>query len=65
MADTLSTTQEPRDETVDGGGGGTNRPPRGLPRRVGASWLGLGPFFAYILIFFLPPVCFILYNAFL
>jgi putative spermidine/putrescine transport system permease protein len=65
VADTLSTTQEPRDETVDSGGAGSTRPRRGLPRRIGASWLGLVPFFAYILIFFLLPIGFILYNAFL
>jgi putative spermidine/putrescine transport system permease protein len=33
-------------------------------RRLNLSWLGLVPFFAYVLIFFLVPIGFILYNAF-
>lgn len=64
MADTLSTTQQPRDETVGSGGAGSTRPRRGLARQIAAGWLGLVPFFAYILIFFLVPIGFILYNAF-
>lgn len=33
-------------------------------RRPGFGWLGLAPFFGYVLIFFAVPIGFILYNAF-
>ncbi|HEU0238178.1 MAG TPA: ABC transporter permease subunit [Micromonosporaceae bacterium] len=65
MADTLSTELEPRDETADRGGAGSARPRRGLARRFNLDWVGLVPFFAYVLIFFLVPIGFILYNAFI
>jgi putative spermidine/putrescine transport system permease protein len=65
VADTLSTTQQPRDEAGASGGAGSTRPRRGLPRWMSGGWLGLVPFFAYVLIFFLVPIGFILYNAFI
>ena len=34
------------------------------PRRPSLSWLGLAPFFVYVLLVFLVPIGFILYNAF-
>jgi putative spermidine/putrescine transport system permease protein len=34
-------------------------------RRPNLSWAGLVPFFGYVLVFFLVPIGFILYNAFL
>jgi len=43
---------------VDTGGAGTR------PRRVSFGWLGLAPFFVYVLLVFLVPIGFILYNAF-
>lgn len=33
-------------------------------RRLSIGWLGLAPFFGYVLVFFVIPVGFILYNAF-
>jgi ABC-type sugar transport system permease subunit len=33
-------------------------------RRLNVSWLGLAPFFVYVLLVFLVPIGFILYNAF-
>jgi putative spermidine/putrescine transport system permease protein len=33
-------------------------------RRIDLSWLGLVPFFAYVLVFFFVPISFILFNAF-
>jgi len=48
------------DAQSDTGGAG----PPSSPRRVSLSWLGLVPFFAYVLLFFLVPIGFILYNAF-
>ncbi len=62
MADTLA---EPLPETGgvtgqdDSGAGSKTR-----PRRVSLSGLGLAPFFLYVLVFFLVPIGFILYNAF-
>ncbi len=41
------------------GGTGSHR-----SRRVSLSWLGLAPFFGYVVLFFLVPIGFILYNAF-
>jgi putative spermidine/putrescine transport system permease protein len=66
VANTLSTTRERGDESFDSGGAGSTRPRRRLhASRRGLAWLGLVPFFGYVLIFFLVPIGFILYNAFL
>jgi ABC-type sugar transport system permease subunit len=46
-------------EQRDAGEVGTSR-----PRRVSLSWLGLAPFFLYVLLVFLLPIGFILYDAF-
>jgi putative spermidine/putrescine transport system permease protein len=46
-------------EQSDRGGTGAAR-----SHRLGLAWLGLAPFFAYVAIFFLVPIGFILYNAF-
>jgi putative spermidine/putrescine transport system permease protein len=43
------------------GAGSTPRPRRASPS---VSWLGLAPFFLYVLLIFLVPIGFILYNAF-
>jgi putative spermidine/putrescine transport system permease protein len=50
-------TEEVRPDTI--GAGSTPR-----PRRPSLSWLGLAPFFVYVLLIFLVPIGFILYNAF-
>jgi putative spermidine/putrescine transport system permease protein len=50
-------TDEVRPDTI--GAGSTPR-----PRRASLSWLGLAPFFLYVLLTFLVPIGFILYNAF-
>jgi putative spermidine/putrescine transport system permease protein len=34
------------------------------PRRPSLAWAGLAPFFAYVVVFFLIPIGFIIYNAF-
>jgi putative spermidine/putrescine transport system permease protein len=34
------------------------------PRRLSLSWFGLAPFFVYVVLIFLVPIGFILYNAF-
>jgi putative spermidine/putrescine transport system permease protein len=47
------------DDKVEGDGTGSRR-----SRRLSLSWLGLAPFFVYVLLFFLIPIGFILYNAF-
>ena len=60
MADTLiSVTPRTERDTGKVGGAGRSRPHR--PRLAGA---GLLPFFGYVLVFFLVPIGFILYNAF-
>ena len=45
------------DEQVSDGTGATRS------RRTGLAWLGLVPFFAYVFVFFLVPIAFILYSA--
>ena len=59
MAESITGAQPRADEHVFAGGTGSVR-----SRRFGLSWLGLVPFFGYVLVFFLVPVGFILYNAF-
>jgi putative spermidine/putrescine transport system permease protein len=48
-----------RDEQIVAGGTGSTR-----SRRLSFAWLGLAPFFLYVLVFFLVPVGFVLYSAF-
>jgi putative spermidine/putrescine transport system permease protein len=56
---TESVIDLPVDDHLETGGTGTAR-----SRRFSLSWLGLAPFFLYVLVFFLVPIGFILYNAF-
>jgi putative spermidine/putrescine transport system permease protein len=52
--------QLPEAEKADATGAGT----AAAPRRRSFAWLGLAPFFGYILLVFLVPIGFILYDAF-
>jgi putative spermidine/putrescine transport system permease protein len=48
----------PAEESLEAGGTKSAR-----SRRLDLGWLGLAPFFAYVLVFFLAPIGFILYNS--
>ncbi len=58
MTDT-SASSRARDEQSVAGGTGTTR-----SRRLSLAWLGLAPFFLYVIVFFMVPVGFVLYSAF-
>ncbi len=60
MASTLSGERSAADEQADASGAGSAV----RPRRITFGWLGLAPFFGYVLLIFLVPIGFILYDAF-
>lgn len=60
MADTVADAPPAGDAAPEASGAGSST----RFRRPGLGWLGLAPFFAYVLVFFLVPIGFILYNAF-
>lgn len=57
---TLSGQLPEADKQADANGAGTPA----APRRMSFGWLGLAPFFGYVLLIFLVPIGFILYDAF-
>ena len=59
MADTLVDISPSADELPEASGAGSSR-----SRRFGFGWLGLAPFFVYVLLVFLVPIGFILFESF-
>jgi putative spermidine/putrescine transport system permease protein len=60
VADTLSSRTSADEEQLDASGAGSSS----RPRRIDLSVVGLAPFFLYVLLIFVVPIAFILYNAF-
>jgi putative spermidine/putrescine transport system permease protein len=58
VADTTDSPPAGEDVASKASGAGLSR-----PRRLNVSWLGLVPFFGYVLLVFLVPIGFILFNA--
>lgn len=63
MADTESRVLG-RGDPAEDAGQERDAAPATRNRRFSFAWLGLAPFFCYVLVFFLVPIGFILYNAF-
>src|SRR5580704_175392 len=65
MAEILSASTSVEAGNADTSGAGSTRPRRsGGARRFSWTWLGLVPFFGFVLLVFLVPIGFILFDAF-